>query len=149
MNSSSSMLSDRFAVGGVATKKRGRATPHRLVVLASGELDVVQSIGGLLYDRVISGWTIAVHLAECRDGRPLRILGVHAQRIDDDTTFTPDPWPDAVVVSATLHNSDERVQTLFATSSRLRDMDIAMWGGRSPYGDTVVTHRLSSAAMAF
>ena len=49
---------------------------YRLDVVAANPVDVVQSAGGWLYDRMMAGWEVTVLLPDGFDTRPLRILGV-------------------------------------------------------------------------
>src|ERR1700737_1030554 len=48
----------------------------QLNVIATDVADVVQSVGGWLFDRSMAGWDVNVLLANHDDTRPLRILGV-------------------------------------------------------------------------
>ena len=67
---------------GQSTARRHRADGeclrYRLDVVAASAVDVVQSAGGWLYDRVMAGWEVTVLLPHGCDTRPLRILGVRA-----------------------------------------------------------------------
>jgi hypothetical protein len=130
----------------------GRATRHRLTVLACHTADVVSSAGGLVFDRVGGGWEVEVYLAEPADQRPLHILGIDARELSAGLdSFAV--WPDAVVVAAELYERDVRVRNYVGAASRQRCTEVAIWGGSWPMGLEPgigwVEHRLSTAAMAF
>ena len=59
-----------------AARSDGECLRYRLDVVAASPVDVVQSAGGWLYDRVMAGWEVRVLLPESCDTRALRILGV-------------------------------------------------------------------------
>lgn len=63
----------------------GQATRSKMTVLAADAIDAVTAAGGLVFDRVRSGWAVDVYLAEPSDARPLRILGVNARQLLPDT----------------------------------------------------------------
>ncbi|HWF27336.1 MAG TPA: hypothetical protein VG327_02980, partial [Mycobacterium sp.] len=58
------------------TRADGECLRYRLDVVAASTVDVVQSAGGWLYDRVMAGWEVTVLLPHSCDSRSLRILGV-------------------------------------------------------------------------
>lgn len=132
----------------------GWATRPRLTVVATDEMDVVTAAGGLLFDRAATTWDITVYLAACRDDRALRILGVAAHHLDGETELNAGPqWPDGIVASARLYESDARVRNHIAAASRGHRTEVAIWGGEWPteLGHRVgrVKHQLSVAAIAF
>ena len=47
---------------------------YRLDVIAPNVLDVVDSVGGWLFDRAIGGWDVNVMVDDHDDPRPLKIL---------------------------------------------------------------------------
>ena len=55
---------------------KSRLLRYQLNVIATDVADVVQSVGGWLFDRSMAGWDVNVLLANHHDTRPLRILGV-------------------------------------------------------------------------
>jgi hypothetical protein len=58
------------------------ADRYRLHVVATNIADVVTSIGGLIFDRAMAGWDVAVAVEGNADDRAIRILG--PQRIVGD-----------------------------------------------------------------
>jgi len=131
---------------------RGRATRHRLSVLADDVADAVLAAGGLIFDRVGAGWDVQVFLAARTDERALRILGVDARELTDGIT-SGNEWPDAIVVAAELYAHEARVRRYVGTASRQHGSEVTIWGGDWPAtldpGIGVVEHRLSTAAQAF
>ena len=122
----------RSALTGLLTSlERGRATRHRLAVLAADAADAVTAAGGLIFDRVSAGWDVRVFLAECSDPRSLHILGVDARELSEGIT-SADPWPDAIVVAAELYADEVRVRRYVGTASRHHCSEVAMWGGDWP-----------------
>src|SRR5258708_23635754 len=59
-----------------AAPAKCRLLRYQLNVIAADVADVVQSIGGWLFDRSMAGWDVNVLLASHNDTRPLQILGV-------------------------------------------------------------------------
>ncbi|GBE64499.1 hypothetical protein MFM001_09610 [Mycobacterium sp. MFM001] len=137
-------------VGGPHTEE-SRATPYRLAVLGANEPDVVWAAGGLLYDGSVRGWNITVYLAECRDDRPLRILGVNSELLDGFSSEAQ--RPDAIIASSGLFGENNVVRAYFEDTSRPNRADVAVWGGERPLnprrGAQQLEHRLSAAARAF
>lgn len=129
---------------------RGRATPHKLLVLGVDTADIVSAAGGLVCDSVRAGMQVEVYLETPGDGRALQILGVGASILPDAFAFEPE-WPDAVYFAAALHERNRGVRRLITEATRRR-ADVALWGGNWPAGNestTCTEHRLSSAAQAF
>jgi hypothetical protein len=130
---------------------RGRATPHRLLVLGVDTADMVSGVGGLVCDSVRAGLQVEVCLETVGDDRALQILGVRARALPVRFDFDPQ-WPDAVVFAAALYERNQAVRRLVADSTRRRRSDVASWGGAwptEPDSGMSVDHRLSSAARAF
>src|SRR6202020_2666550 len=68
-----------------AARSEGGCLRYRLDVVAANAVDVVQSAGGWLYDRVMAGWEGTVLLPHSCDTRSLRILGVDV--VDTESEF--------------------------------------------------------------
>jgi hypothetical protein len=115
-----------------------------MTVIASDVADVVASVGGMLYDRRMAGWTVDVLVADRSRERALQILGATTRDLDDDfETITGDPeWVRSFAVSADIYAADERVRGL---------PDITLWGDTVQLGHDVDSddYRLSCAARMF
>jgi hypothetical protein len=109
----------------------------------------VRFAGGWLFDRVMAGWDVAVHVAEPADTRALQILG--ARVVDLDQTLAAyGPFPDALAVDADLYRTDHRVRDLVDAAAGESSTDVRLWGDGCPSGmDGSLCHRLSVAARAF
>jgi hypothetical protein len=80
----------------------------------------------------------------------LQILGANGVGLPEVFEYEP-AWPDAVFLSAVMHERHRGVQRLVAMSIRRHVTDIGVWGG-SVAGldaDAGKEHRLSTAARAF
>lgn len=142
--------------GGV---RPSRPTPrYRLVVLAAGAGDVVQSAGGWLADRALAGWDIEVLVAVSDDGpadtRALQILGATVGELDAalDTTLDTGPVA-AVAVAAELFTADARVRDRVLHAYDRDIAEVTVWGRDIPGELNArfqgVEHVLSAAAQAF
>jgi hypothetical protein len=127
---------------------------YRLDVVAVSAVDVVQSTGGWLYDRVMAGWEVTALLAPGADTRPLRILGVDALDLDSDSAAAAlDRKNKSLAVSAEAFaaDADLRQHVLRALDDRLTQ--VTLWGAGWPLrvdrGMIRVQHVLSAAARAF
>src|SRR5271156_2325468 len=131
----------------------GRATRHRLTVLAADAIDAVTSAGGLIFDRSSSGGKVDVYLAEPGDERPLRVLGVSSHGLLPGAFPGPTECPDALVVAGSLYKANKNVRHFFTAASRNHLTEVAIWGGKWPAalasGVGRVEHHLSIAARAF
>ena len=102
--------------------------------------------GGWLFDLVIAGWDVVVHVNDPHDTRPLRILGARA--VDLQCTLasrTRDPHPQALAVDADLYDSDARVRRMVSAAA----IETRLWAQSWPTEGPEVQHRLSVAALAF
>lgn len=147
-------ISDRCRIG-VARAPRAddECLRYRLDVLAAGAVDVVQSAGGWLYDRMMAGWEVTVLLppgSNPRDSRPLRILGVRTSDLDSASSATPGH---SLAVSARAFGSDARIRDQVLDALDRPSTEVALWGDGVPEGIdramTRVQHRLSAAARVF
>jgi len=140
------------AVADGATRADIECLRYRLEVVAVSALDVVQSAGGWLYDRVMAGWEVTALLTHGCDTLPLRILGVQAADPKAGFPLTA-AKSHSLAVSAEAFSADARVreQVLACLDDRLTE--VALWGDGWPLGvnRTVTTaqHVLSSAARRF
>jgi len=131
---------------------------YRLDVVAASAVDVVQSAGGWLYDRMMAGWEVTVLLPDGFDTRPLRILGVRA--LDIQAGLAPEfasvgsgAASQSLAVSAEAFSSDPRVRDRVLDALSRPSTEVALWGDGWPVrinrGMTRAQHVLSSGARVF
>ena len=137
-----------------AAGANGECLRYRLDVVAGSAVDVVQSAGGWLYDRVMAGWEVTVLLPGNEDTRSLRILGVGV--VDTESEFVPTAMgstSQTLAVSAEAFTADERVRDKVLKSLDDRLTEVALWGDGWPLGVnrgmTSAQHVLSAAARKF
>ncbi|SPM33431.1 hypothetical protein MRAB57_1235 [Mycobacterium rhizamassiliense] len=130
---------------------------YRLDVIAADAVDVVQSAGGWLYDRVMAGWEVTVLLPNNRDTRSLRILGVSV--VDDEAESVAaalNSTSQTLAVSAAAFGVDARLRDKVLDALDNRMTEVALWG--QPHqgwplgvdrGLTKAQHLLSGAARRF
>lgn len=116
---------------------------------------MVQSAGGWLYDRMMAGWDVSVHVRELGDVRPLQILGATPLELEE-SLVSPDGHglvPQAIAVAASMFESDLRVREGMLEALEEADSEIRLWGDRLPAElgrkCAPTQHRLSVAARAF
>ena len=131
---------------------------YRLDVVAASAVDVVQSAGGWLYDRMMAGWEVTVLLPDGFDTRPLRILGIRA--LDIQAELAPEfasvgmgVTSQSLAVSAEAFGSDARVRDRVLDALDRPSTEVALWGDGWPLrinrGTTRAQHALSSGARVF
>ncbi len=130
----------------------GECLRYRLQVVASSAVDIVQSAGGWLYDRVMAGWEVTAVLPPGGDTRPLRILGVAVS--DPQPGFGgADTASQSLAVSAEAFTTDPWVRQKVLISLDDRLTEVALWGDGWPLGVNRTTveaqYRLSAAARRF
>jgi hypothetical protein len=148
-------ISESSRVGAArAGHAEGECLRYRLDVVAASALDVVQSAGGWLYDRVMAGWEVTVVLPDSCDNRSLRILGVGV--MDAKSEFVPTAvgsTSQTLAVSAEAFSADARVRDKVLKSLDNRLTEVALWGEGWPLGVnrglTRTQHVLSAAARKF
>jgi hypothetical protein len=131
---------------------------YRLDVVAASVVDVVQSAGGWLYDRMMAGWEVTVLLPNGFDTRPLRILGVRAldlgsQMAPETVSAAMGATSQSLAVSAEVFSSDARVRETVIGALDRASTEVSLWGDGWPSGIdrgmTRVQHVLSAAARVF
>lgn len=126
---------------------------HQLTVLAAGMADLVRCSGGWLYDRSRAGWDVRVLVDECRDVRPLTILGATPLTVDPKSVLDDASRGGALAVSADLLRIDARLRDQVLTLLTTGATEVTVWGESWPdeLGRRVdpAQHRLSVAARAF
>jgi len=128
---------------------------YQLNVIAASVADVVQSAGGWLFDRRMTGWEVNILLSEQNDARALRILG--ATTIDLRSglaSFLRGPErAAALAVAADLLAIDESIHEEVLEAVRSGLTEVALWGDSRPaniVGQVDSTeYRLSAAARMF
>jgi hypothetical protein len=122
-------------------------------VIAPTVSGVVRCAGGWLFDRVMAGWDVTVHVADHADPQPLRILG--ARVVDLEGTLSGranGPLPQSLAVDVQLCRSDPRAGTMVRAALDGGDVEVWLWLDGRPVGETdagSTCHRLSLAARAF
>lgn len=130
---------------------------YRLEVLAPSVVEVVESVGGWLFDRAMAGWQVTVLLESTReDPLPIHILGGEVATLD---AVPHRDWyrtsPDSLAVAADLCSRDHRVRRKVQLALNCRRNEVALWGQTWPaeLNSVVqldkVEYRLSIAARAF
>jgi hypothetical protein len=128
---------------------------YQLNVIAASAADVVQSAGGWLFDRRMTGWEVNILLSEQNDARALHILG--ATTIDLRSglaSFLRGPErAAALAVAADLVAIDESIHQEVLEAVRSGLTEVALWGDSRPaniVGQVDSTeYRLSAAARMF
>jgi hypothetical protein len=115
---------------------------------------VVQYAGGWLYDRMMAGWDVSVHVRELGDVRPLQILGATPLELEQSLgSSSHGPMPHAIAVSTSMFETDVRVREGMLAALDDADHEIRLWGDRLPTElgrrCAPTQHRLSVAARAF
>jgi hypothetical protein len=127
---------------------------YRLDVVANTVVDAVRSTGGWLYDRVAAGWDVHVLVPHLRNPRPLQILGVHADDLDEQFAAANTRWlGQGLAVSAAAFAADSRVRELVSEALDHRLTEVTFWDDSWPLAvgrrTTTVQHVLSGAARVF
>jgi len=134
------------------TRPYGEFLRYRMQVVAASAVDVVQSAGGCLYDRVMAGWEVTALLPPGGDTRPLRILGVAVSDLQSGFVGTG-AVSQSLAVSAEAFTADARVRQKVLASLDDRLTEVALWGDGWPLGVDRATaeaqHLLSAAARRF
>jgi hypothetical protein len=125
----------------------------RLDVVALTVGDLVQSAGGLLFDRVAAGWDVAVGIHDGRDLEALRILGLNAQPLESAfESFTGRPAPH-LAVAAEAWAFDSGVAEFASSTARSASSTLLLWGAACATGGNrrlkTVNYQPSAAARAF
>ncbi|WP_166907182.1 hypothetical protein [Mycobacterium sp. DL440] len=110
-------------------------------MVARDAAELVANAGGLIVDRMMSGWRVSVQLSQEGDVRPVQILG--AELVDASSPGLPDEEHRVLVMGADAYAraiSDDGLPTGCA--------EILVWG-ESPDQTHMFGHNLSAAAQAF
>lgn len=130
----------------------GQILRHRLDVLAVDAVDVVQTTGGWLVDRVMGGWQVEVFLPGGCDARPLRILGVRVRDLASDLDMSG-AMSQSLAVGVDALAVDDRIRDRVRKAVDNPVTEVALWGQGWPLGVdrglTLARYTLSAAARAF
>jgi hypothetical protein len=124
---------------------------YTLGVMAQSVSDAVLCAGGLIFDRAAAGWDVTVYTKD--DGCSLAIEILGAKSCDLESLLCQDAlYPTVLVVTASLHAENGRVQACVATASRLGAADVLFADAGVP-DDTgrggAFLYTLGGAASAF
>jgi hypothetical protein len=131
---------------------KSRFLRYQLNVIAADVADVVQSVGGWLFDRSMAGWDVNVLLADYNDARPLQILGVRTFDLHTALLSIGSCAERAVgvAIAADLLGTDERIDAEIHDALKSGVVEVTLWGeGRFAERGTAVQYRLSAAARVF
>lgn len=144
----------RPARSGAATRPR-RIPRHTGVVLGSSVAEVVDCLGGWIFDRALAGCETIVFTPPPGDTRALEILGAKAADYGDIPVVPG--WCDGfgvLAVSAGIYAADEKARA--AVSARRSDgtSRTYLWGEQSAAGAgrefaVITPHQVSLAGQAF
>jgi hypothetical protein len=131
---------------------KSRLLRYQVNVIATDVADVVQSVGGWLFDRSMAGWDVNVLLANHNDTRPLRILGVRTFELHPTLLSIGSGAERAVgiAIAADLLGTDECIDAEIRDALQSGEVEVTLWG-ESRFGEraTAVQYRLSAAARIF
>jgi hypothetical protein len=136
---------------GTAHALDGLVSRYRLWVLSPVPDDAVRFAGGLIFDKVASGWDVVVLLPNGDDSMPLRILGATVGDLDDHAFV--ESLDSATALVAPADGGDERTRSL--TGSALTDSrtEVVFWGGTPSalniHSFNTIDYRMSTAARAY
>jgi hypothetical protein len=120
-----------------------------LHVVATSVVDVVTSIGGLIFDRAMAGWDVTVAVGTDFDDRPIRILGA---RVANLAAGSP-ARPHVLAVATDVFVTNEHLRRLVLAARKGNATDVFLWGRRHPPNMNgrfaPVRHRPSAAAQVF
>ena len=126
---------------------------YRLNVIAANVGDVVQSIGGWLFDRSTAGWRVNVWLVhQSDDTRALRILGVQTSDLTPALLSVDDgvERPAGLAIASDLLGTDESIDAFLDEALQSGETEVSLWGGSPSAGGVDSSqYRLSDAARIF
>lgn len=120
---------------------------YRMHVIARDAAELTANAGGLIVDRMMSGWRVSVQLHDAgapHEARPVQILG--AELVDEEQSLgLPDEERCVLVMGA-----DAYARAMSGTGQQIPTgcAEVLVWG-ESPDQNHLFGHSLSSAARAF
>jgi hypothetical protein len=127
---------------------------YQFQVVAASITDAVTSIGGLIFDRAMSGWDVGVAVAAAGvDDRPIRILGGRVVTLAGPSRTGILPRPHMLAVATEVMFKSEAVRRLVLDARHDSTTDVLLWGRRRPpnlnCAFVPVRHQPSAAAHVF
>jgi hypothetical protein len=131
---------------------------YRFQVVAANATDAVISIGGLIFDRAMSGWDVSVVVdgdeERSTDDRPIRILGGRVTTLMAGLNRAGmAPRPQVLAVATDVMVKSEAVRRLVLAARNDNATEVLLWGRRHPPNLNCrfvpVRHRPSAAAHVF
>jgi hypothetical protein len=122
-------------------------------VIAQSAASVARYAGGWMFDLVLDGWDIAVHITDPTDARPVLILGGHPAALDGSPRSQARlACPQIVAIDAESYRSQAWVVRRAQEAAAML-IEVRLWGEErvvtADLATTPVRHRLSVAAQAF
>lgn len=126
------------------SEKSCGAIGYHLHVVARDAAELAVNAGGLIVDRMMSGWRVTVALSDAGDVRPVQILG--AELVDDLSSPGPPDEEQCVLVMG----AEAYARAISGDGQQLPAgcVEALVWG-ESPDPCHVFGHSLSAAARAF
>lgn len=128
---------------------------YRLHVIAPSVVNLVESVGGWLFDRAKAGWEVTALLASTgEDPLPIRILGGEVAALESGLQWRRGR-PDALALAADLCCQHNRIREKLQLALDFERTEVALWGQTWPTeldsiaNVDIVEYRLSIAARAF
>ena len=126
---------------------------YQLNVIAADVCDVVQSVGGWLFDRSMLGWRVNAWLIHHNDDtRALRILGVQTSDLTPALLSVDDgvERPAGLAIASDLLGTDQCIDAFLDQALQVGETEVSLWGGSpSAEGIHCTRYRLSDAARTF
>jgi hypothetical protein len=126
---------------------------YQLNVIAADVCDVVQSVGGWLFDRSMLGWRVNAWLIHHNDDtRALRILGVQTSDLTPALLSVDDgvERPAGLAIASDLLGTDQCIDAFLDEALQGGETEVSLWGGSpSAEGIDSTQYRLSDAARTF
>ena len=116
--------------------------------------DAVTSIGGLIFDRAMSGWDVSVAVAaDGVDDRPIRILGGRVITLAGPSRTGMQPRPHMLAVATDVMVKNEAVRRQVLAAGNDKEAEVLLWGRHHPtnlnWRFVAARHRPSVAAHVF
>ncbi|OBB19098.1 hypothetical protein A5761_07125 [Mycolicibacterium setense] len=127
----------------------GGTVAYRLHVIADDAAELVTRAGGLIVDRMMSGWRVTVQLVEgsrADHARPVQILG--AELVDADAISEHQDDEECVLVLGA--DAYEQMTSAEGRQSPIEWAEVLVWDeSEGPEPAQLIGHDLSAAAQAF
>ena len=127
---------------------------YQFQVVAANITDAVMSIGGLIFDRAMSGWDVSVVVdVDSVDDRPIRILGGRLTTLAGPSRAGMLSRPNMLAVATDVMVKSEAVRRLVLAARHDDTTDVLLWGRRRAPNLNCkfvpVRHQPSAAAHVF